>query len=217
MKTQTQPEAQTGKRTKITHSKNHICVTRCRNWSKMTNPVSIRVQFCEGELTFLPHCAGHWGSCLRVPVGLLVVGSIACQGSPCQSGILNPFWNSKRNKFSRWGLNRCTAALPVEESRTLRQHGPLHGVPGTKPGCFIWSWRAKNTPWVLAVVISEPDWMQHMTLLTLLMSAHTGSITAPINSINKLVKMRRRLLEECNVMIFMLCYVSQFGRRPSLT
>lgn len=67
----------------------------------------------------MSHCVGHWGCSLRVPVGLLVVSSIAGQWSPCQRRVLDPFCNSKRHMFSRWGLDRCTAALLVEETGAM--------------------------------------------------------------------------------------------------
>lgn len=46
-----------------------------------------------------------------------MVGSIAGQRGPCQRRVLDPFCNSKRHMFSRWGLDRCRAALLVEETR----------------------------------------------------------------------------------------------------
>ncbi len=83
----------------------------------MSNSVYIKFQILilqSWRLTFLSHRVGHCRSCLRVPVGLLVVGSIAGQWGPSQRRVLDPFCNSKRHIFSRWGRDRCIAALLVE-------------------------------------------------------------------------------------------------------
>lgn len=101
----------------INHNES-LWVTQPRNRRVMSNPVFMKFETLIQQrlrLTFLSHCIGHCRSCGRVPVGLLVVGSITGQWGPCQSRVLNPFCNSKRHMFSRSGLNRCTAALFKEE------------------------------------------------------------------------------------------------------
>lgn len=91
-----------------------LWVTKRRNRKIMSNPFYINIIILNRwQLTFLSHCVGPWRSCLRVPVGLLVVGSIAGQRGPCQRRVLDPLCNSKRHMFSRWGRNRCAAVLLV--------------------------------------------------------------------------------------------------------
>lgn len=73
----------------------------------------------------MSHRIGHCGPRLRVPVGLLVVGSIASQRGPCHRRVFDPFCNGKRHKFSRWSLDRCRAVLLEEiEAKTTRPAAP---------------------------------------------------------------------------------------------
>lgn len=117
--TQTGPEAlaQENKAVKdefcLTYNKS-LWVTPPGNKKVMHNPHFAWLQALAlwgWQLTFLSHRVGHCGPCLRVPVGLLVVGSIASQRSPCHRRVFDPFCNSERHMFSRWSLDRCKVVL----------------------------------------------------------------------------------------------------------